>query len=124
MAIENYLNARRAVAAGTSTADAARMLVESMSQEEQLWCLDGDAPTWAGLAFYADGGYHKAPAVAAQIDRVGLPGLAFADGPRGVVVGNGTCFPVSIARGATWDPGLEDASGKQSVGSTEPWVPT
>ena len=76
--------------------------------EERLWCLDGDAPTWAGLTFLGDDGYHKAPFVGAEIDRVGLPGIRFADGPRGAVVGNATAFPVSMARGATWDP---DARG-------------
>ncbi|MBU6202358.1 MAG: glycoside hydrolase family 3 C-terminal domain-containing protein, partial [Acidobacteria bacterium] len=32
-------------------------------------------------------------------------------GPRGVVIGNATCFPVSMARGATWDPDLEERVG-------------
>jgi beta-glucosidase len=45
------------------------------------------------------------------VDRVGLPGIAFADGPRGCVVGNATAFPVSMARGATWDPDLEERVG-------------
>jgi beta-glucosidase len=83
-----------------------------MTPEERLWCLDGDAPTWAGVTFLtAEDGYHRAPFRAAAVDRVGLPGVAFADGPRGAVIGNATCFPVSMARGATWDPELEERVG-------------
>lgn len=87
-----------------------------MAPEERLWCLDGDAPTWAGLTFLAEDGYFKAPFLTAVVDRVGIGGLAFADGPRGSVIGNGTCFPVSMARGATWDPALEERVG-EAIGS-------
>jgi beta-glucosidase len=82
-----------------------------MTRQELLWCLDGDAPTWAGLEHLGTGGYHEAPFFAARVDRVGMPGIAFSDGPRGVVIGNATCFPVSMARGATWDPELEERVG-------------
>ena len=106
-----FADARAAVAAGTAPEDAARELVAAMTPAERLWCLDGDAPTWAGLQFLGSDGYHKAPFRAGQVDRVGLPGIAFADGPRGAVIGNATCFPVSMARGATWDPELEERVG-------------
>jgi beta-glucosidase len=89
----------------------ARALVAELTAEEKLWCLDGDAPTWGGLKYLNRGGYHKAPFVAGEVERVGLPGIRFADGPRGCVVGNGTAFPVSMARGATWDPELEERVG-------------
>lgn len=103
--------ARRAVAAGTSPAEAARAVVAAMTPEERLWCLDGDGPTWAGITFLGGDGYHKAPFPAAAVDRVGFPGIAFSDGPRGAVVSNATCFPVPMARGATWDPSLEERVG-------------
>src|SRR3954453_2245363 len=111
MTIDTFDDARASIASGTSVADAAKGLVTNLTPEERLWCLDGDAPTWAGLEFLGNDGYHKAPFLAAEIDRVGLPGVAFADGPRGAVVGNATCFPVSMARGATWDPDLEERVG-------------
>jgi beta-glucosidase len=111
MVIDTFDAARRAVAGGMVPREAARALVAAMTEEERLWCLDGDAPTWAGLGFLGDDGYHKAPFVAARVERLGLPGFAFADGPRGAVIGNATCFPVSIARGATWDPELEERVG-------------
>ena len=82
-----------------------------MTPEEKLWCLDGDAPTWVGLDFLGKGGYHEAPFYGAVVERVGMPGIAFSDGPRGVVIGNATSFPVSMARGATWDPDLEERLG-------------
>lgn len=111
MARVSFDDARRAVAAGTPPEVAARDLVASMTKEERLWCLDGDAPTWAGLRFLGDDGYHLATFGAARVERLGLPGIAFSDGPRGAVVGNGTAFPVSMARGATWDPDLEERVG-------------
>lgn len=40
-------------------------------------------------------------------ERLGIPGFAMTDGPRGVTAGNATCFPVGIARGATFDVFLE-----------------
>ncbi len=95
----------------------ARAVVASMTPDEKLWCLDGDAPFWAGLTYLGEGGYHKSPFRAARVPRLGLPGFAFSDGPRGVVVDRATCFPVSMARGATWDTDLEerigDAIGKE-----------
>lgn len=111
MAVSTFADAQAAVARGEDPLLVARALTATLTEDERLWCLDGDAPTWAGLTFLGRGGYHQAPFVAAQIGRVGLPGIAFADGPRGCVVGNATAFPVSMARGATWDPDLEEQVG-------------
>lgn len=87
-------------------------LVGGLTEDEKLGCLDGDAPFWAGVAYLGEGGHHKSPFRAARIDRIGFPGFAFSDGPRGVVVGQATCFPVSMARGATFDPDLEERIGE------------
>jgi beta-glucosidase len=113
MAISTFDDARAAVAGGMAAVDAARELVTSLTPEERLWCLDGDLPALAGVVFQMhEGGYHRMTAPAARVDRVGIPGIAFSDGPRGAVVGNATAFPVSMARGATWDPGLEERVGE------------
>ena len=96
-----YEQARRQVASGAEPVTAAAAVVDEMTDEELLWCLDGDAPTWAGLEFLGAGGYHESPFFGARVPRVGMPGIAFSDGPRGVVIGNATCFPVSMARGGT-----------------------
>jgi beta-glucosidase len=87
-------------------------MVAAMTDEEKRWCLDGDAPFWAGLTYLAEAGYHKSPFRAARVERVGFPGFAFSDGPRGVVVDQATCFPVSMARGASWDVDLEERIGE------------
>ncbi len=108
----DYEDARRAVAAGAPPERAARELVAELTPTERLWLLDGDAPTWAGLRFLGEDGYHLAPFPAAHVERVGIPGIAFSDGPRGAVVGNATAFPVTMARGATWDPDLEERVGE------------
>jgi beta-glucosidase len=113
MQISRFDEARVAVAAGESIDDVARAFVATLSPEERLWCLDGDAPTWAGLGFMTEeNGYHKATFAAGVVDRVGFGGIEFTDGPRGAVIGNATCFPVTMARGATWDPDLEERVGE------------
>jgi beta-glucosidase len=55
--------------------------------------------------------YNKYHFLAGGNKRLGIPPLRFTDGPRGVVFGNSTCFPVSMARGATWDRRLEERIG-------------
>lgn len=107
----DYPAARDAVRGGMPADVAAWQVVAALTPEERLWCLDGDAPTWAGLGFLGDNGYHLDTFTAAVVERVGLPGVHFADGPRGCVIGNATAFPVSMARGATWDPDLEERVG-------------
>lgn len=56
--------------------------------------------------------YNVKPYPTMAVDRLGLPNLRFVDGPRGVVAGSATCFPVSMARGATFDRDLEEEIGK------------
>ncbi|MEI8240214.1 MAG: glycoside hydrolase family 3 N-terminal domain-containing protein [Actinomycetota bacterium] len=109
--INTFDDARRAVESGTSASEAARALVANLSDYEKLWCLDGDAPTWAGLKYLSDDGYHKSVFTGAELERIGFPGIRFSDGPRGAVVGNATAFPVAMARGATWDLDLEERIG-------------
>jgi len=55
--------------------------------------------------------YNAKPIPAGVNKKLGIPGVLFSDGPRGVVIGNSTCFPVSMARGATWDIDLEEKIG-------------
>ena len=113
-------DARARVHAGDAASAVATDFVAGLTLDEQLWCLDGDEEFWPGLirmagraaAQVAGDGYRGRPYVAAQLPRVGFPGIAFSDGPRGVVIGANTCFPVSMARGATWDPDLEERIGE------------
>ena len=84
----------------------------AMTLDEKLGCLDGDTPMWPGLFDMTAGGYYEHPWPAAKVARLGIPGIDFADGPRGCVVGDATAFPVSMARGASFDPGLEERVGR------------
>ena len=49
---------------------------------------------------------------AAAVPRLGLGGLYFVDGPRGVARGVSTCFPVPMARAASFDYDLEERVGE------------
>ncbi|MCR5208283.1 MAG: glycoside hydrolase family 3 C-terminal domain-containing protein [Eubacterium sp.] len=51
--------------------------------------------------------YNCRPCLSGGVKRLGIPAVAFSDGPRGVVMGNSTCFPVSMSRGASFDDELE-----------------
>ena len=99
------------VRAGADHHAEAAGLVAQMTLDERLGCLDGDTPFWPGLFDMTAGGYYTHPWPAAHVDRLGIPGIDFADGPRGCVVGDATAFPVSMARGATFDPELEERVG-------------
>ncbi len=43
--------------------------------------------------------------------RLKVPAFSFTDGPRGIVIGQATAFPVAMARGASWDVSLEQRVG-------------
>lgn len=94
---------------GDLAAETETLLVQ-LTPDEKLWLLDGDSEFWAGIAEMSTG-YNLRPIVMGELTRVGLPGLRFSDGPRGVVMGASTAFPVSMARGATWDVELEERVG-------------
>jgi beta-glucosidase len=96
---------------GSAPEEQADALLDQLDRDEQLWLLDGDVEFWAGLLSMLQKGYNLEPIVAGEIPRLGIPGLRFADGPRGAVVGSSTCFPVPMARGATWDAELERRIG-------------
>lgn len=100
------------VGAGADARDEAAALVARMTVEEKLDCLDGDTDFWPGLIDSIAGGYWVHPWPAAAVPRLGIPGIQFSDGPRGVVIGNATAFPVSMARGASFDPSLEERIGE------------
>ena len=112
LAIDSFESARSAVSRGTAPHMAARELVAHMTPEERLWCLDGDAPhARRSRISHRCGRVPPCSLCRRQVSRVGFPGIAFSDGPRGAVIGDATCFPVTMARGATWDPDLEERVG-------------
>ncbi len=107
-----FTDAARRVSNGADAVTEARSLVRDLSIDEKLGCLDGDVPYWPGLMDMMSGGYNARTWPAAVVERLGVPGLEFADGPRGCVIGPSTVFPVSMARGATFDPDLEREIGR------------
>jgi len=107
-----YARAKARVRAGADPAAEAHALVAAMTLEEKLGCLDGDREFWSGLVDMVSGGYYRSVFPGASVPRLGFPGIRFCDGPRGVVVGASTCFPVAMARGATFDPALEERVGE------------
>lgn len=90
----------------------ARALLAKLTPEEKLGLRDGDTRFWPGLLeMMGPGGYASRPWVAGAVPRLGIPGIRFVDGPRGIIMKGATTFPVSMARGAAWDPDLEERVG-------------
>ena len=88
----------------------AQDLLAQMSLDEKIHQMSGDG------SYFIEGprmlrAYNPRPIPAGVNPRLGLPGVQFSDGPRGVVMYNSTCFPVSMARGASWDIELEQRIG-------------
>jgi len=96
----------------------AKALLAQLTLDEKLGMMDGDTRFWPGLAeMMPAGGYASRAWVAGAVPRLGIPGIRFVDGPRGIILKGATTFPVSMARGASWDVDLEvrigDAIGKE-----------
>lgn len=100
------------VRAGSSAEIEARSLYAELTDAERLSLLDGDTSIWIGLGSIAQFGYNAHPYAMGAVERLGIPGIRFVDGPRGCVSGHGTAFPVPMARGATWDIALEEQVGE------------
>lgn len=90
----------------------AQDLLGRMSLEEKIAQMSGDTPL-VSLSALLDLilVYNRRPVTAGENVRLGIPGIRFSDGPRGVVMYHSTCFPVSMGRGATWDVELEGRVG-------------
>ncbi|CAH0025580.1 unnamed protein product [Clonostachys rhizophaga] len=96
------------VQAGESVNDVALGLLDQLARKEKLALLQGDLPFWEGFAGLFGGVFTKKPYGHGEIKRLGLPGIQYCDGPRGVNINKATVFPCSMARGATWEPRLEE----------------
>ena len=95
----------------------AQVLLEQMTLKERVWMLNGNWDTFGNQEKYQNG-YNPVPIETNGCPRLDISPIAFSDGPRGVVMGHSTCFPVSMARGASFDPNLEkrigDVIGKEA----------
>ncbi|KAH8648837.1 glycoside hydrolase superfamily [Ilyonectria robusta] len=106
-----FTHAVQAIKNGDPIEDVVQRLLSELTKTERLHLLDGDDEFWVGLRKIMCDRYNKVPFVHGEVSRLGIPGVRFSDGPRGVVMGSSTAFPVSIARGATWDVALERRIG-------------
>ena len=89
---------------------AALDLVSKMTLDEKVDQMTGSGigPMIVSL-FFRHG--EIAPVYSGRNERLGIPPVAFTDGPRGVICGRSTAFPVAMARAATWDVELQRRVG-------------
>ena len=76
--------------------------VGMMSGKGFFAAIRDDGGVWGARPYRAGGG----------IERLGVPAFFFTDGPRGVARGQSTCFPCTMARGASFDVDLERRIGE------------
>ncbi len=106
-----FADARRRQAGGEAIGAVVADLVDRLTPAERLDLLDGDLDFWPGISrLFTDA--NKIPWYGSGVERLGIPRIAYADGPRGCVIGASTAFPVAMARGAAFDPDLETRIGE------------
>jgi beta-glucosidase len=102
---------------------AALDLVSKMTLDEKIHEMTGGDLTAAIVSAIVHG--HGTPAYIGGNEKLGIPPLAFTDGPRGVGAGHSTAFPVAMARAASWDVALErrvgDVIGKEARAQGANW---
>ena len=111
MAGFTFHDAAAGARAGQDIDSLAKNLYSQLTPDERLHLLDGDDQFWPGFHNMLTDGYNRRPIIHGCVERLGIPGVRFADGPRGCVVGESTAFPVPMARGASWDLDLEERIG-------------
>ncbi len=100
-------------------------IIADLSLEEKVWMMSGHGFFKVFLGEDNRQFGRRTYAAGSGCERLGIPPLYFTDGPRGVrhVIPT-TSFPVSMARGAAWDPELERRIGRvigieeRAVGAT------
>lgn len=100
----------RQTAAGAQLPSDIDAVLASLTQEEKLRLVAG-LPWSLGRLYGMVFDYNAEPIPTGSVPEKGVPGIRFTDGPRGVVMYRSTCFPVAMARGASWDPELEARVG-------------
>ena len=93
--------------------EAADLLLKEMTLKEKIRTLQGHALGVTAKNFLKNGRFYNGEAYpAGGCKRLGIPPVMFTDGPRGIVMGKCTCFPVSMLRGAAFDDELEYRIGE------------
>lgn len=93
--------------------EVADLLLNEMTINERIRLLQGHALGVTAKNFLTKGRFYNGEAYpAGGCKRLGIPPVMFTDGPRGIVMGKCTCFPVSMLRGASFDDELEYRIGE------------
>jgi beta-glucosidase len=87
--------------------------IKAMTLKEKVYCMTGRRSMLAMLMdIIVFRHYNRVPYCTTPVKRLGIPAVKFSDGPKGVVMGKSTCFPVTMARGASFDKKLEERIGE------------
>ena len=70
----------------------AQSLLSQLTLKEKVWMLNGNWDSIWNMIRYKNS-YNPVPIKTNGAPRLGVSPIAFTDGPRGVVMGNSTCFP-------------------------------
>ena len=91
----------------------ARRLLAEMTLQQKVLQMSGDTSWWdlIKLITIEKRKFNDHPITAGADVRLAIPPIGFSDGPRGVVLGHSTAFPVAMARGASWDRELQRRFG-------------
>lgn len=84
----------------------AQDLLKQMTLKEKVWMLNGNWDIFGNIERSIKNGYNPVPIETNGCPRLGISAIKFSDGPRGIVMGHSTCFPVSMAQDAGFDPDL------------------
>ena len=88
----------------------AREKLAKLNLKEKVWLLHGNWQMIRDSVLYKRA-YNPVPIETYGSRKIGLKPIGFTDGPRGVVMGKSTAFPVSMARAASFDRSLEERIG-------------
>ena len=91
-----------------SFTEKAKAILDQMTLEEKIYMISGHCGKTESMGM---GNYNSHPYPFGGCERLGVKELGFCDGPRGVVSGSSTCFPVAMACGATFNRELERQIG-------------
>jgi beta-glucosidase len=90
----------------------ARELRDQLTLDEKVRTLSGSKGFYSLVLGAPGRDKHQGSATAGDVARVGIKGFVYSDGPRGITESGSTCFPVPMARAATFSPELEERVGE------------
>lgn len=100
-----------------SYTEKAWQILKTLTLEEKISLMSGEESrkgVRGAIQSKSKAHYNERPYRAGGLEKKGIPPMLFVDGTRGVVcgVGQAVCFPVTVMRGASFDPVLEKMVGE------------